>query len=221
MRPYYQDEAVTLYHGDCREVLPSIGAVSLVVADPPYHGVVADEWDNLWASDAEFLSWLSGVVDLVEPKIADNGTIYVFCSSRMSGRVESVIAESMAVIANCVWCKGDDRNGVAGSGIDVGALRTYWGSTNERCIVGEKKVNAAFDSADTAARDKSGYWEACERGKRGVFGEYLVAEFARAGVTRKQIAALFPSRTGGLTGCVSNWVLGYNIPTSDQSFSYR
>lgn len=34
--PYYQDAAVTLYHGDCREILPQLQAASLVLTDPPY-----------------------------------------------------------------------------------------------------------------------------------------------------------------------------------------
>jgi len=34
--PYYQDEFVTLYHGDARTVVPSLGPVALVVTDPPY-----------------------------------------------------------------------------------------------------------------------------------------------------------------------------------------
>jgi DNA modification methylase len=34
--PYYQDEFCTIYHGDCREILPSLGPVDLVLADPPY-----------------------------------------------------------------------------------------------------------------------------------------------------------------------------------------
>jgi len=39
MMPYYEDEAVTLYHGDCREVLPSIAIAPTVVAvDPPHDG---------------------------------------------------------------------------------------------------------------------------------------------------------------------------------------
>lgn len=36
MKPYYQDEAVTIYHADCREVLPSLPKVDLVLTDPPY-----------------------------------------------------------------------------------------------------------------------------------------------------------------------------------------
>lgn len=36
MMPYYADDAVTIYHGDCREVLPSLPPVDLVLSDPPY-----------------------------------------------------------------------------------------------------------------------------------------------------------------------------------------
>jgi DNA modification methylase len=38
MKPYYQDEAsrITIYHGDCREVLPGLPLADLLLTDPPY-----------------------------------------------------------------------------------------------------------------------------------------------------------------------------------------
>lgn len=36
MKPYYQDDACTIYHGDCREILPLLDPVDLVLTDPPY-----------------------------------------------------------------------------------------------------------------------------------------------------------------------------------------
>ncbi len=35
-KPYYEDESVRIYHGDCREILPLLEPVDLVLTDPPY-----------------------------------------------------------------------------------------------------------------------------------------------------------------------------------------
>lgn len=35
VRPYYDDGVVTIYHGDCAEILPQV-AGDLLVTDPPY-----------------------------------------------------------------------------------------------------------------------------------------------------------------------------------------
>jgi len=35
VKPYYEDGSVTIFHGDCREVLPDIEA-EVLVSDPPY-----------------------------------------------------------------------------------------------------------------------------------------------------------------------------------------
>ena len=36
MKPYYDHAGITIYHGDCREILPTLPKVDLVLADPPY-----------------------------------------------------------------------------------------------------------------------------------------------------------------------------------------
>lgn len=48
------------------------------------------------------------------------------------------------------------------------------------------------------------------------FGPWFLAWREQNGVAQKQVAALFPSKTGGLTGCVANWELGLNMPTPEQ-----
>lgn len=37
MKPYYEDANCTIYHGDCREVLPTISLIDLIVTSPPYN----------------------------------------------------------------------------------------------------------------------------------------------------------------------------------------
>jgi site-specific DNA-methyltransferase (adenine-specific) len=218
--PYYDEDGVTIYHGDCREILPTLDPVDLVVMDPPYFRVLDEEWDRQWNSEREFVDWLGPIVSASVERMADNATIYVFASARMSGKVEATVAADAIVIASCVWDKGGERAGAAGSGVEVGALRTYWSSGSERCTVAEKRP-VRYEDADAAARDECGYWDACQDTKRSIFGDYLRAEFNRAGVTQKQVAALFPSRTGGMTGCVSNWLLGHNCPTPEQYEAMR
>ena len=44
--PYYEDDLVTLYHGDTLEYLPSITGVDLVVTSPPYN-LSAAPWEHL------------------------------------------------------------------------------------------------------------------------------------------------------------------------------
>ena len=36
IQPYYQSEGITIYHGDCRAIVPELPAVQALVTDPPY-----------------------------------------------------------------------------------------------------------------------------------------------------------------------------------------
>ena len=68
-QPYYSDDRVTLYHGDCRDVLPSLPAADLILTDPPY-GIVAgaavvrksttviEDWATV-GHNAEVFGWRS------------------------------------------------------------------------------------------------------------------------------------------------------------------
>lgn len=62
MKPYYEDSAVTIYHGDCREILPTLPKVDLVLMDPPYGLAGKDTDKNDYAS---FEDTSEQVTDLV------------------------------------------------------------------------------------------------------------------------------------------------------------
>lgn len=70
-KPYYQDNAVTLYHGDCREIIPLLGRFDAVITDPPYQetslkwdrwvngwpGMLVDRADQLWCFGSMRMFW--------------------------------------------------------------------------------------------------------------------------------------------------------------------
>lgn len=58
MTPYYQDDAVVIYHGDCRDVLPNMSdkSVALCLADPPYG--IGLQYDGTFVDDVEYLNAL-------------------------------------------------------------------------------------------------------------------------------------------------------------------
>lgn len=56
MKAYYEDGSVTIYHGDCREVVPGLGMerCGAVITDPPYEetSLEWDKWPAGWPSMA-------------------------------------------------------------------------------------------------------------------------------------------------------------------------
>jgi len=65
--PYYQDESVQIFLGDCREIVASLPTPSVTIADPPY-GETSLEWDR-WV-----LGW---------PAIMPGNALWCFGSMRM------------------------------------------------------------------------------------------------------------------------------------------
>lgn len=57
MKPYYDRDGITIYHGDCREILPHLEPVDLVLTDPPYGiGLPARDYDRGRSNAARELS---------------------------------------------------------------------------------------------------------------------------------------------------------------------
>jgi site-specific DNA-methyltransferase (adenine-specific) len=96
LRPYYDHAGIQIYHGDCRDVLPTLSADALVT-DPPY-GI---NWSRAtWADDAEaypeLMRWLVG-----EAGRGISGWCFVFQAMPNVGRYHEWFPPGWRIFAAC------------------------------------------------------------------------------------------------------------------------
>lgn len=111
MKPYYEEDGITIYHGDCREVLPLTADV--VVTDPWYgHGgtpkrggaiagslnytagtqgvllpsdVADDSWLSLWGGPAAVFCGVRRIFEVASKMQADGLLVYVKTNPHPNG----------------------------------------------------------------------------------------------------------------------------------------
>jgi DNA modification methylase len=151
LKPYYEDEQVTLYNADCREVIPTLKArsVQAVVTDPPYGvsqecnltadgikkygGVDFGAWDDIFPLD---------VLPLLASLQAHS--YYIFCPYQVLGDL-SRWASNHKMLERVLWWKKTNptrRNG------DV-----YWSIPGEHCFYAKRSGAPFFAPYDV------GYFE--------------------------------------------------------------
>ncbi len=116
MKPYYEHAGITIYHGDCREVLPTLPKADLVLTDPPY-GVGASsgtgKYGRLRASLSRHPEWDSLAVDLSHlpevPTCIWGGNYFKLRPSRMFLLWDKGAGFAGRDFAECeqAWCSWD------------------------------------------------------------------------------------------------------------------
>ncbi len=105
MKPYYSKGGITIYHGDCREILPTLPKVELVLTDPPYvFGIASTErktgWGDLMNSAVWYASWMK------EAKRLSTGSMWVFNSWRSFPVLARAAYDvNWPIQSLCVWDK--------------------------------------------------------------------------------------------------------------------
>ena len=61
VKPYFRDDAVVIYHADCRDILPKIPKGDLVLTDPPY-GVGVVYGNSYIDSEEGYWEWFSAAL---------------------------------------------------------------------------------------------------------------------------------------------------------------
>ncbi|WP_226568179.1 DNA-methyltransferase [Bacillus stratosphericus] len=200
-----------IYQRDCIEgmrMLPD-NSVDLVVIDPPYNIGKDNRWDKF--SRAEYHSFMVAVFQECNRVLKDNGSFYWFHNDMKQIRelMDLIDSDTNLIFKQFItWNKINPsfkNYGYVQQRLSVASMRNYYNGFTEYCLYYTTQADTGLEGRTT----------------QNPISKYLKEEFERAEVTRKEIASLFPSRTGGLTGCVSNWLKGDNVITEDQYLKIR
>ena len=137
MQPYYEQDGITIYHGDCREVLPSLAPVDLVLTDPPYE-VISRPTNGLRSMDkagadkgtCSITEWLPALCKLA------TGSLYVWCGTEQVSNIRREMVDAGLSTRLCIWEKSNPSpaNG-----------EHLWLSSVECCVFG-RKAKATFNT---------------------------------------------------------------------------
>lgn len=78
MKLYFEEPGIQIFHGDCRDILPHLGPVDLVLTDPPY-GISFRGYLSHVDDTNQYYAWLWPILEDCERHIVD-GWIVVFQS---------------------------------------------------------------------------------------------------------------------------------------------
>ena len=89
MKPYYEQDGITIYHGDALDILPTLhsNTVDLVVTDPPYViGAVSagniNSKSGGWADMMNSSRWFSEWYGMCRSALKQSGAMWSFCNWR-------------------------------------------------------------------------------------------------------------------------------------------
>jgi len=198
----------TIYNEDCLITMQNIRpkTINLIIADPPYYKVKG-EFDFEFKSFNEYLAFMEKCAQGFKRVLADNGTLFVYGHAKRIAYIQVLFDKYFNLENSMIWRKIDSMQYQYYSPDLARTFNTH----NERLLMYSNEIGMTGLEMITEKFIKP----------RNPFSLYLRNEFKRAKVTNKEIARLFPSKTNGLTGCVSNWLNGDNVITEAQYFKIR
>lgn len=102
--PYYERGGITIYHGDCMEVLPGLPSVDLVLTDPPYGiGYSTGLRQNVVRSSTQLTA---DTAEALAPLLNDTAAMYWFAAPKRLDEVLPILRR-WSVGNVLVWDKGN------------------------------------------------------------------------------------------------------------------
>lgn len=112
MKPYYEQDGVTIYHGDCREILPTLDiSVDAIITDPPFfmpatHYQSRVEWQRSWSDTSVLAAFWATVLDAAIPRLRRTGHFLSFCNADSYPVFYPEMYRRFDFLKSLVWDKG-------------------------------------------------------------------------------------------------------------------
>ncbi len=197
----FSAEDALVAHGDSLALLSLMPAnsVSLILTDPPYHSTKKSNiyGDTAFVEDQHYLDWMTKYAVEWRRVLKPNGSLFCFCATPMSARLDVMLSSDFNVLSHIVWTKPNDPGFDGWKGkMNKEALR-QWYAHSERILFAEPAVDG--------------------NPFRSPFAEMLRDYRKQTGLSMHQLTAV----TGAYGkvnhgGAVSNWEAGRNTPSRDQ-----
>ncbi|MBP9688498.1 MAG: site-specific DNA-methyltransferase [Bacteroidia bacterium] len=187
--------------GDSLEKIKLIpdSSISLILTDPPYHSTKKDNIanDKAFSTDDDFILWMNEYFIEWKRILKPNGSIFMFCSSAMSAKLEVAMSENFNILSHVVWSKPNDPGFDGWKGKMKKESLRQWYPHSERILFAEPATIGNL--------------------KRSWFGSFLREMRTKAEISGHQLTELTGSY-GKVNhgGAVSNWETGRNIPSREQ-----
>lgn len=179
---------------DCLEGMKEIPdkSVDLLIADPPYNENKAD-WDH----NHDYLPWWQECVSQFTRILKPNGVLYFFqMNIETAMDMHHICKENALRLRQMIVI---DKGLMSVARRTSQSVRSFPKATEYLFYYTFQDTTGAEQLSDTYCRINP-------------MARYLRDEIDRSGTTHGELTRLFPSKTDGETGCVRNWLKGYNFP---------
>lgn len=190
------DKMNKIHNIDCLEFMKQVpdNYFDMIYIDPPYFEVKGD-FDFIWKDFDDYLEWMETLTIEFKRILSDKGSLFLWGNSKKIAYKQIIFDKYFNLENNLVWRKKDSIQYQYYSPDLARSFNTH----NERCLFYSNIIDY----------------------KNNPIAEYLKSEFKKHNISNREVSALFPSASGGLTGCVSNWINGDNVITEQQYLKVR
>lgn len=190
-----------IINADCLDILKKLPdkSVDCILTDPPYFGIVKNDWDNQWKDIFDFQRWVGELGKEFLRVLKDNGSFYWFGDDKTIAYCQVELDKYFRLLNSIVWRKSGAYYGKLGA---ENVFRSY-GTITERCLFYDK------------GEDKTGL-EMVKEVMPNPVADYLKSELLRKFETIANIRKFVVHELKMDSAMVNRWFDGDSIITKEK-----